>query len=350
MQTTFQQVYQDIHHGKLTQMAGLWLVHGDDPLVLQWFIDACRPLFQAKNQLIKRISLDSPKRWGDVLAEIDSLSLFGDDSALLLSNKQKCDGDTIKALTHFADESSAGNSGHCVIYQLPRQDKKEQASALFKLFAGQGVVVDAHIYDEKGRAKVLALKADEMGLRLDRDAWRFLLEHTENNLLSAHQALWRASDLYPHHAESDTALDVPALMPALVSDDHYSVFNLCDTLLTGDAVKSLHILHTLRQMDTAPAAILWALAKEVRLLLGLQSGKHTGELGIWQSKAHLYHSALRRQMADDYRLDDGVLLNVYAIDKAIKGVNTDIGTGSGDVWHLLERLCLQVTGVRLAQA
>ncbi len=329
MQTTFTRVYQDIQAAKLVHMTGLWLIHGDDPLVLNWVIDACRPLFLSNQQMIKRITLDSPKRWNDVLAEIDSLSLFGDNSALIVSQKQKCDDAILSALDAFAEDASVGNSQHCLIYQLPKQDKKEQNTKLFKLFAQKGVVVDCHIYDEKGRAAILALKAQELNLSLDSAAWQCLLEHTEHNLLAAHQALWRASDLYPN---IQTPLDTEALMPALVSDYHYSVFNLCDSILAGDVKKVMQILTHLYQTDTAPSVILWGIAKELRLLLQLQEGKSATELGIWQSKSYLYHTALERQ-----RFSPAQLLAVYDIDKAIKGVNNT------DAWHLLKKLILQLS-------
>ena len=74
---------------------GFWLIHSDEPLISQWLIDACRPIWQAHEQTIKRIELTSAKSWTNVIAELDSLSLFGDASAIIVSGNHKPDKDTL---------------------------------------------------------------------------------------------------------------------------------------------------------------------------------------------------------------------------------------------------------------
>lgn len=334
MQSRFLPTYQALKQGKQNRLTGLWLLHGDEPLVLQWFIDACRPLWQNNHQTIKRLSLNSPKDWQAVTAELGSLSLFGEDTALIVSGKQKCPDELLAVLAEFGEDAKAGNSGHCLIYELPKQDKKAQNTKLFKTFLTHGRVVDCHVYDEKDRRGLLTQKADELGLTLDPHAWQMLLEHTENHLLAAHQALWRLADLHPNHPRIDSEL----LKDALVSDYQYSVFNLCDTLLLGNPQKALQILDQLRQTDTAPTLVLWGIAKEARTLLQLKNGKSMNELGIWQSKTALYRTALNRQNADK-DADNRTLSLLYTTDQAIKGINPT------DPWQLLRQLCLMMCGV-----
>lgn len=253
---------------------------------------------------------------------------------MIVTGKQKCDDLTLKALQAFGDVAKAGQSGHCLIYQLPKQDKKAQNTKLYQCFNTHGMVVDCHIYSEQDRRELLVYQAGKFGLSLALPAWQFLLDETEHHLLSAYQALWRAADLYNSTPKTPMTLDVEKLMPVLVSDYQYSVFHLCDTLLLGDAKKSQHILHHLRQVDTAPSVILWGIAKEIRQVLALQSGKSMQALGIWQSKTKLYHQALNR-----YTIQPKHLMLVYDIDKSIKGV------GEQNVWQALEMLCLSLCGV-----
>lgn len=331
MQKRFLDIDKDIKDGKLTNIVGLWLVCGDEPLVQDWLIDAFRPIFNANRQVIQRLELTSPKSWQAVIGELSSLSLFGDNTALIVSGKQKCDDKTLAELAGFADEVRQGNSQHCLIYQLPKQDKKAQSGKLYQLFAKNGVVADCEIYNEKDRKALLVNKANDFGLTLDNDAWAFLLAQTENHLLSAYQALWRAYDLYAN--QDKKTLQINELMPILVSDYQYSVFELCDTLLLGNAQKAVHILNHLKQTDTAPSVILWAIVKEVRLILQLQAGKSFGELGIWQSKFALYQTAQNRPLSPQ------VLDFVYKIDQSIKGIDTD------NVWGQLTTLCLWLCGV-----
>lgn len=326
MQKRFLDINADLNTQRLTKIAGLWLLTGDEPLVQNWAIDAFRPLFHTNHQTIKRLELTSPKSWQAVIDELSALSLFGDGVALIIQGKQKCDDKLLAQLADFAKT----NTDNALIYQLPKQDKKAQASKLYQLFAKNGVVVDCQIYNENDRKALLVAKAVQFGLDLDNDAWAFLLTQTENNLLSAYQALWRASDLYNQQKKTLNAND---LMSMLVSDYQYSVFELCDTLLLGNAQKSQQILTHLHQTDTAPSVILWAIHKEVRLILQLQAGKSFAELGIWQSKISLYQTAIQRS------LPTTILDDLYHIDRQIKGLD------DGNVWRQLKIACLVLCGV-----
>ena len=43
-------------------LSGLWFLHSDEPLMIQWLIDACRPIWQANHQVMKRIDLYLPQK------------------------------------------------------------------------------------------------------------------------------------------------------------------------------------------------------------------------------------------------------------------------------------------------
>lgn len=313
---------------------GLWIVHTDDPLVVDWLIEACRPTWTANHQLLKRIELTSPKSWHDVVAELSSLSLFDDGSAIVVSGKHKIDTKDktlMHALTQFAQDVKDGASHNHLIWCLPKQDKKSLATKAVEFFDKHGLVIDGNIYDERLRGEFLRFKAVELGLTLDGTAWQMLMNATEKNLLMAYQTLWRLSFL-PH----GEVVGVGELEQALVAGVDFNVFDLSDALLTANAPKVVQILIHLQSVDTAPSIVLWAVAKEVRLILQIQAGKNPQELGIWQNKVHLYTNIAKRThgMSGDW------LAQVYTIDKAIKGVS------GGNAWSELERLCLAVCGVR----
>ena len=60
MQDTFIQAYPKLLQ-PAAAVAGLWLAHGEEPLLSQWLIDAMRPHWRAQNYAIKRIELVSVK-------------------------------------------------------------------------------------------------------------------------------------------------------------------------------------------------------------------------------------------------------------------------------------------------
>ena len=90
MQDTFIKAYPKLLQPSVA-VAGLWLAHGDEPLLSQWLIDAMRPHWRAQNYAIKRIELISVKSWQEVLSELGSQSLFDDASALIVTGNHKPD-------------------------------------------------------------------------------------------------------------------------------------------------------------------------------------------------------------------------------------------------------------------
>lgn len=302
---------------------GFWLIHSDEPLIGQWLIDACRPIWQVHEQTIKRVELTSTKSWMDVIAELDSLSLFGDTSAIIVLGNHKPDKQTLDALARIAS-----NTPHHLLWQTPKQDKKSLNTKAIKLFDQVGLMIDGNLYDEKMRHELLKLQADNLGVTMLFDAWQMLMMHTEHNLLTAYQNLWQLSLLYPN-----TTIDIDKLVTCLVDGAEFSVFDLSDAILAGNASKALQILTHLKTTDTAPSIILWALSKDARLILQIQSGKSPSELGIWQNKTSSYkNTANRIPTSISQRWAHGI----YDIDKAIKGISHD------NVWLLLQQLTLSM--------
>lgn len=328
MQHSFLATYQAIKRSELTHINGLWLLHGDDALVINWLIDVARPVFQNHAQLIKRMELTSPKAWHEVIAELQSQSLFGDTSAIIATGKQRLDDNSLQALAHFAEDVKAGMSEHALIWLLPKQDKKSQATKAYRLFAEHGNVIDCQLYDERMRSELLHLKAGEFGITLDKDAWQMLLSHTEGNLLAAYQALWRLSDLY-----TDTPITPAELMEGLVSDSTYNVFNLSDALIQGNISQCLKILHELKRLDTAPSLVLWTFAKDIRILQAMQAGKDPASLGVWRNKTGEYQRAVRRTNSTQLQALSHLL---YDTDKNIKGL------GSGLAWRNFQDMALML--------
>ena len=332
MQSRFLPLYHDLKSDKAIPMHGLWLAHSDEPIALDWLIDACRPRWQRDGKLIKRLELTSAKSWHDVLSELNALSLFDDGMALILTGKHKPDAKDkplMDGLARFASDATTGATTNHLIWCLPKQDKKSLTTKSLKLFDTHGLIIDAHIYNEEQRRQLLMAKCAEFGLMLEQDVWQSLLTHTEHNLLSAYQTLWRLSYLYP----PATTIDADMLMTSLVDGSTFDVFHLSDTLITGDCTKALQIISHLQNIDTPPSIVLWALAKDARLIAQIQAGKDPSTLGIWSNKIYSYQQAARRCPPIDYSTP------IYEIDKAIKGVS------NVSVWGQIRRFVQALCGI-----
>lgn len=331
------------------QLTGMWLAHGDEPVLTGWLVDAMRPHWQAQNLAIKRIELISSKTWQDVLAELNSLSLFDDASAIIVTGNHKPDKATQTELEEFASQSQAGNNQNCLVWLLSKQDKRAQKSKWFSLFNQYGHVIDCQIYDERQRQQLLQLKAQQFGLQLSGEAWQLLMAQTEHHLLSSYQTLWRLSYLFaPNLEDIKTAdnsaspalvnIDVEALQNALVSDAQYSVFDLSDAMLAGNSSQVVKIIDQLKATDEPTPLVLWAINKEMRLIMQLIDGQDPQKIGVWSSKQSLYQQACRRQTADSISGWSAIL---YRCDQAVKGVIKQ------PAWELLLQAALLVCGHRL---
>lgn len=291
MQQTFIQAYPKLLQPSVAA-AGLWLAHGDEPLLQQWLIDALRPHWREQNYAIKRIELISVKSWQEVLSELSSLSLFDDASALIVTGNHKPDKDTISELEQFAIDAQAGAHSHSLLWLTPKQDKRSQSSKWFAPFAKYGQVIDGNLYDERARQQLLQVQAEQFGLRLSQEAWHLLMSHTEHHLLSAYQTLWRLSYLFaPKLSKNDNdisatdkdnsssgshktlALDITDLQAALVSDAQFSVFDLSDAMLAGNSMQVAKIMFQLQTTDEPTTLVLWAISKDMRLIMALMDGQ-----------------------------------------------------------------------------
>lgn len=336
------------HQQNPLSLTGLWLAHGDEPVLSGWLVDAMRPHWHAQNLAIKRIELVSVKSWQDVIAELNSLSLFDDASALIVSGNHKPDKAIQTELETFGEQTRAGNNQNCLLWLAPKQDKRAQKSKWFSLFNQYGQVIDCQIYDERQRQQLLQLKAQQFGLQLSHEAWQLLMEQTEHHLLSSYQTLWRLSYLFAPNIQSvddiqatPTALipiDVESLQNALVSDAQYSVFDLSDAMLAGNTHQVVKIIDQLKSTNEPTSLVLWSISKEMRLIMQLMAGTDPQQIGIWQSKQNLYQQACRRHTPQSVSTWSTLL---YRCDQAIKGVIRQ------PAWELLLQAALLVCGQRL---
>ncbi|MEN2751622.1 DNA polymerase III subunit delta [Psychrobacter sp. FBL11] len=352
MQDTFIQAYPKLLQPTVA-VAGLWLAHGDEPLLSQWLIDAMRPHWRAQNYAIKRIELVSVKSWQEVLSELGSQSLFDDASALIVTGNHKPDKAVIAELERFAQDAQTGAHSHSLLWLTTKQDKRAQSSKWFAPFAQYGHVIDCNLYNEQQRQQLLQIQAQQFGLKLSQEAWQLLMSHTEHHILSAYQTLWRLSYLFAPQlmANSDettenniskpatnVALDVKDLQAALVNDAHFSVFDLSDAMLAGNSAQVAKIMFQLKATDEPTTLVLWAISKDMRQIMQLMDGQDPQALGIWRSKQGLYQQACRRQTRAQIAKWPALL---YRCDQAIKGLVRQ------PAWELLLQAALELSGRRL---
>jgi DNA polymerase-3 subunit delta len=125
-----------------------------------------------------------------------------------------------------------------------------------------------------------------------------------------------------------------------VSDNaRYDAFRLVDVALSGDARGAVRTLRGLKGEAVQPPVLLWAVAREVRLLADLKRDVAAGtsidramqQKGVWRNRQGLVRTALNRLSGRD--LAEMQTLS-FQVDGSSKGFLL------GEPWSLLERLLI----------
>jgi DNA polymerase-3 subunit delta len=155
-----------------------------------------------------------------------------------------------------------------------------------------------------------------------------LAERVEGNLMAASQEVEKLRLL---HGAGD--LDRDALASAISDSARYDLFDLTDAAVSGDRARVHRVLAGLAGEGTAPALVLWALARELRMLASVSYAAQRGGSaaafrahGVWESRQARVRSALKR-LPTRYLRD--LIARCALADRQIKGLSC------GDPWHQL---------------
>lgn len=298
---------------RLPQTVGVWLLHGNEALLEQNLLKTWRDHWQHAGIERQRFDLNSVNDWRDVFNALNSLSLFSSQLAIEVHGNIKPDQSGLDQLIRFL-QSPADNM---LLIVMPKQDQAAQKSKFYQTIEANGHVVNLSINAASERVDILKYEAQQLGIRLDEEAWQLLLTQNENNLFAAQQSLFRLSTL----DQTGQLLTVEDLLAALTEQSRFSSFDLANAALEGQAIQAVKILNFLLESGEADSLILWALAREMRLLMQLlEQPNQYQKLGIWQNKIPAYQKAMKR-------LKPKLLMQWPALlqrtDEAIKGVNDE---------------------------
>lgn len=295
---------------RVDEARGAWVLHGQEPLLEQNLIDAFRASWQKQDIERQRYDISSVADWKTVFNALNSLSLFSTQLAIEVHGNIKPDASAIKLLKNYLQH----NEQNLLLVVMPKQDSNSLKSSFFQLIDANGVNVSLVANYPKDRQQILGIEAEKLGIRLANDAWQWLEQHHEHNLLAAKNSLMRVSDTF---AEVDV-IQVDHLYTCLQDQSRYSTYDLSDALLQGNLSQSIKIFQYLVASGEPMSLILWSLSKEMRLLMQLfEQPQNALQIGIWKTKVGLYQQALRRLSPQTFLAWPGLLLR---IDASIKGL------------------------------
>ena len=295
---------------RLDSATGAWIMHGQEPLLEQNLLDAFRRHWQQKDIERQRHDISSASDWKNVFNALNSLSLFSSQLAIEVHGNIKPDAAGIKLLKSYIQQ----NEHNLLLVVMPKQDSSSLKTSFFQTIEANGVIVSLTANYPQDRQRILSVEADKLNIQLAQDAWQWLEQHHEHNLLAAKNSLMRVGDTFP----DQSLIQIDHLQSCLQDQSRYSTFDLSDALLEGKFDQSIKIYQYLTASGEPPSLILWSISKEMRLLMQLfEQPQNALQLGIWKTKVSLYQQALRRLNPQNFLTWPNLLRR---IDGSIKGL------------------------------
>lgn len=316
---------------RVSDARGAWVLHGQEPLLEQNLMDAFRTSWQQREVERQRYDVSSVSDWKNVFNALNSLSLFSTQLAVEVHGNIKPDASGIKLLKSYLQQ----DSDNLLLIIMPKQDSSSLKSSFFQVMDANGVNVSLTANYPRDRQQILSVEAEKLGIKLANDAWVWLEQHHEHNLLAAKNSLMRVSDTF---AEIDV-IQVDHLYACLQDQSRYSTYDLSDALLNGNLAQSIKIFQYLIASGEPLSLILWSISKEMRLLMQLfEQPQNALQIGIWKTKVSLYQQALRRLSPQTFLAWPALLLRV---DASIKGL------GHENPEHLVQQAIASMCGKTL---
>jgi DNA polymerase-3 subunit delta len=291
------QVYPNRIESIITKgLAPFYLVFGDEPQQRFETIELIRST--GKNQgYDERLNwiTDNQFEWDLLLEASQSMSLFSSRKMIELelpTGKPGAAGS--KALIKCAEQT---NPDVTFILHGPKIGRDVQNSKWFKTLDKLGVYVPCLPLESKTLKQWISNRCQSAQLQIDTAKVDFLADYSEGNMLAAAQEIEKLSLLY-----GTAPFSLEQLQQSLANHSRFNVFQLVDSLLSGDSDKALKILLRLESEGIEPNVIWWALNKESQTLNQLAMFIKSGQplhavfkqLNIWQSRQSLYQLALSR--------------------------------------------------------
>ena len=315
---------------RIPEARGAWILHGQEPLLEQNLLDTFRKSWQQQDIERQRYDISSVSDWKNVFNALNSLSLFSQQLAIEVHGNIKPDANGLKQLKSYIQH----NETNLLLIVLPKQDSSSLKSAFSKLLK-QTALLLLLLQTIRKTAKILAAEAEKLEIQLDNDAWQWLMQHHEHNLLAAKNSLMRVRDTFP----DQKLIQIEQLYACLQDQSRYTTYDLSDALLEGNLAQSIKIFQYLIGSGEPESLILWTLSKEMRLLMQLFEQPHNAlQLGIWKTKVSLYQQALRRLNPQQFLGWSALLLQ---IDAAIKGMSNE------NAEHLMQQAIAELCGKTL---
>ncbi len=317
-------------------IAPIYLISGDEPLLSLECCDLIRSKALAAGYADRQVFDAESLNWDNIVNETQAMSLFSERRILEIRVKNgKVGTEGSKVITQIC----ANPPEDMVILIDGGKIESKQLKAKWVTSIGKAGV-HVHIWPIKPKELPywLSARLSQAGIKANRQAIGILAERVEGNLLAAKQEIEKLQLLL----DSDE-VDAQSMSAAVADSARYDVFTLLDRILSGDADEVTRTLKGLREEGNDTLSILWAICRELRMLVQVSEGLAKGQsletackkAGVWKNRQQLVRTALQRLKPGRLNL---LLRQARLIDQQSKGAK------AGDPWLEMENLVLTFAG------
>lgn len=328
-----------LHASLRNNLAPVYLVSGDEPQQLCEATDAIRRAAKTRGYESREILLaDKLFDWNALHFSSETFSIFADKKILDLRLTGSPGADGAKALCAYCQRLPEDN---LLLITMGKLGKDAQKSAWFQAVDKTGCVIQVWPLTGHDLLTWMENRLQQRGLTVKPDALRLLASRVEGNLLAAAQEIEKLSGYY-----GTGTVTADQILEAVADNSRYDVFEWIEAILTAKVNKIVKILASLKSEGLAPAVVLWAISREIRLLAKAKAaigkgGNHDTVFrnnGIWGSHKTAFELALKRLSS---ATTNQTLMLCAKTDRQIKGQQ------QGNPWATLLDTALILAGIEV---
>jgi len=339
------------------QAPSVLLLSGDEPLQILEAADTIRS-YAKKQGFAERdvLHVDSGSfDWSLLEGSSSALSLFSDKKLIDLRLEIKSPGK--KGSEAIRNYMKNPPEDKILLMQMGKLDRGMRNSAWVKAIEKDGVLIQVWDLSTPQTMAWIAKRLRESGLHASSDAVRVLTERIEGNLLAATQEIAKLKLLYQSNTYKEgsatTELSEEQVLSAVSDSSRYSIFDLANAVMLGDAHRVQHIHHNLQQEGVPVTLMLWTLGDLSRQLyqasFSLRNGLPMPQIlsKMPRPRQKPFQIALQRMQHADWT---SILPLNNRIDRLSKGQGETRIKGTDRIWAELLELALVLSGSTVLQA
>ncbi len=311
-------------------LAPVYLVSGDEPLQIEESLTQIRAKAKQQGYLERQVLyVERNFDWSQVAEQSSNMSLFGDRKILELrmpSGKPGVPGG--KALQEYCENLP---EDVLLIIQSGKIEKATLKSKWVQAISQAGVFMRIWPLTGTDLVRWVQARLKSEQLNDDRQSAEYIASRVEGNMLAAAQEIEKMALLALGEGPSEST------QTWVSSQTKYNVFDLVDTILSGERNKVIKILGQLQRESLAPNLVLWGLAELVRAVIYTATQKRGQQKGV----QNVFYYNKRNQLgvhANKFNREQlyTLLMKCGQVDQMIKG------RASGDVWQSFTDLALKL--------